>query len=504
MRTHVNRRRTSSAIALLALVLGTGVLQPTDDGARAQSPVLFGASARPRGDESQRDAVENLEEAIGRSLGAVRVFKRWGDPFPTEYERWLRSTGHTLFLSVASPFDVSWQQLANTPIGSDLHDGLVRWAERIRDFGDTVYFTFNHEPETENRAVRGDQADFIDAWRRVVTVFRNNGVSNARFTWILTAFTFSRTDGQGPWSWYPGDDYVDAIGADGYNFFGCREGVANAWRPFSQVFEPVRAFAAAHPGKEAIIGEWGSVEDPATPGRKAEWIRGAQATLTSPGWEQFRAILYYHSQGQVGNPPCPFWVDSSQSSLEAFATMGADPHFFGGAPPRITSVSPSTAPVGADVTIHGLNFSGVQAVRFAGTAASFRTADLSTIVATVPNGATGGQVSVTTPFGTASGPTFSVVHRRDVTLSLRKHLVATGRVTVEDGFARCMVRERVRLERRVPGKGWRSVGVNLTRADGSYKIRTKDVAGKYRVRLGRELLASDDICGKARSDPRRA
>ncbi len=510
MESHRKARGPRSALLLTALfLLGSGLaLWPDQPAVRGETaPVLFGASARPRGAEGQREAVEDLEQAIGRNLAAIRVYKRWDHAFPTYYERWLRSSGHTLFLSVASRSGngqpIPWGELADAPIGSDLHDGLVRWAKRVRDFGDTVYFTFNHEPETENQSVMGGQDDFIAAWRRVVTVFRNHGASNARFTWILTAFTFSRSDGQGPWSWYPGDEFVDVIGADGYNFFGCRAGVADSWRPFSQVFEPVRAFAAAHPGKEAIIGEWGSVEDPAIPGRKAEWIQGAQDTLSAAGWEQFKAALYYHAQSQVGDPPCDFWVDSSQSSLSAFAAMGADPHFYSGGPPQISSISPSTGPVGTAVTVSGLNFSGVQGVAFEGTQAAFTTSGLSSLTATVPPGAAAGPITVTTAFGTTSGPTFGVVHGRAVSFALRKHLVASGEVTVEDGFDRCATRELVRVELRVRGKGWRPVDVTLTRRDGSYRVHMSDRAGKYRVRLPRVTLPSSDVCGKARSQARR-
>jgi hypothetical protein len=80
-------------------------------------------------------------------------------------------------------------------------------------------------------------------------------------------------------------------------------------------------------------------------------------------------------------------------------------------PPSITSISPSSAPQGATVTINGLNFLGATAVRFgiapsAVAAASFTVVNDSTITARVGMGASGG-VLVITPSGTANRAGFT-------------------------------------------------------------------------------------------------
>src|SRR5439155_6587961 len=80
-------------------------------------------------------------------------------------------------------------------------------------------------------------------------------------------------------------------------------------------------------------------------------------------------------------------------------------------PPTMTSFSPASGPVGANVTINGTNCTGVTAVRFNGTSATtFTVTSPAVIHATVPAGATTGPLSVTTSAGTGTSSTsFTVI-----------------------------------------------------------------------------------------------
>ncbi len=173
----------------------------------------------------------------------------------------------------------------------------------------------------------------------------------------------------------------------------------------------------------------------------------------------------------------------------------------------ITSFTPTSGPVGTVVTITGTGFTGATAVSFNNVAATSFTVNSATqITATVPTGATTGKVRVTVGGGTVTSTAdflVSKVHSRSVTLSLRKHLVARGTVSVVDGFTACAASVPVKIQRRVSGH-WKAVGSTTTNSAGAYSKRIRDRAGKYRARATRVTLNSGaDICSRATSPVRR-
>ena len=328
------------ALAMAMLTLAGGQWSASAD---ENTPTLmFGAYVAARNGLSIQASVQAMEARLGRPLAAVRVFDVWDQPFPSSYDLWLRDTGHTLFFSVdavrTNKVRIPWRSLADSQPGSALYNEIVGWANRIKAFGAHIYFTFNHEPEEQAGTVAGTAADFIDAWRKIVTVFRAQGVTNAEYTWIMTDYAFWRTDGGRASLWYPGDAYVDNIASDAYNWYNCRPGINNQWRSLSWIAGWMRDFGAAHPDKGLFLTEFASHEDTSTPGRKASWINDVQQLFKQPGWEQFQGILYYH---QSHKPTCLFWLDSSTTSMAAITALANDP-FFGRY--EVGSDAPPTAP----------------------------------------------------------------------------------------------------------------------------------------------------------------
>jgi hypothetical protein len=330
---------------------------PSPASAEAAPRILFGAYAGTGSD--RQAAVLALESQLGRPLAGVRVYDLWDQSFPAAYDLWLRDTGRAEFLSVKAKRSngqvVLWRNIANAQPGSALYADIVRWADAVKAYQAPLYFTFNHEPEASASDAMGTDRDYIDAWRRVVTVFRERGVSNATFVWTLTAYAFRVNDDRNAELWYPGDAYVDAAGADAYNWSNCRPGVNTPWRSLEWVIGPFREWGTRHPDKPLFLMEWASHEDSAVSGRKAAWIDEARSLFQQPGWEQFTTLLYYDNSQK---PTCNFWVNSSTTAANAFKSMANDP-LYGrvdgpgdGQPPSIPGrpFGQSVAPGTIDVT----------------------------------------------------------------------------------------------------------------------------------------------------------
>jgi hypothetical protein len=172
---------------------------------------------------------------------------------------------------------------------------------------------------------------------------------------------------------------------------------------------------------------------------------------------------------------------------------------FGG--PTITSFTPTSGNVGTSVVITGTNLTGVTAVKFNGTTATFTTSTATSVTATVPAGATTGKITVTTPGGTATSATDFTVgagavtkHGRSVSLKLKNHLVASGTVSVADGFNACRSHVAVKIQR-LKGGVWKTVGTDQTTTTGKYKKVLADKTGKYRALAKKKVLnGGDDVC----------
>lgn len=276
--------------------------------------MLFGASVTRGTHPSIDAAVSAFETSVGRKLDVHRWYSLWDElpstPLTTSVQR-----GRTPVLSVSSKL-INGTKLSWASVASGAHDAqIAQHAAAVKALGVPMFVSFQHEPDYSPGF--GTPAEYRAAYRHYVEVFRAQGVTNAVWTWIVTPTPFSPYASTTADALYPGDDVVDWVALDAYNWFGCAANGQMSWAPMSRTAAAFRAFGQAH-GKPLMLAEWGSVEDPAVPGRKAAWLRESMATLAS--WPEVKAVLYFHHHGS-----CPWFVDSSPSSLEAFAEIADSP-----------------------------------------------------------------------------------------------------------------------------------------------------------------------------------
>jgi hypothetical protein len=264
-----------------------------------------------------------IEDLAGAEVGVVRVFARWDTDFPSpDHLALLESGRRRIHLSVRPRTDagrvIAWSDIASARPGSDVYQRLDHWTRLAGSFGPDLYFTLNHEPDTADSASNGTADEFVAAWRRTVELLRGNGGDETKTVLVL---------GRGPYAdgsvaaWYPGDDVVDVVGVDPYNWYDC-QGTDRPWTEPGSLIQPALDFAAAH-GKPLAIPEVASTEDPDDPDRKAGWITELGDVIAAPEVADHLEFAAWFSVHDATWPGCAWEYDSSPASARALADLVA-------------------------------------------------------------------------------------------------------------------------------------------------------------------------------------
>jgi hypothetical protein len=194
-------------------------------------------------------------------------------------------------------------------------DRLRADAARMSGAGGDWLVGFWHEPEDD---LTPDA--YRAAARRVADVM---GMPNVRTISVLMASTFASGEAA---TWYPGDDAVDVIGVDGYDWRGCRGhgGVADpasAARSFGAIFEPADRFATEH-GKPLLVAEFGTPRDPAEPDGQVAWLHAAGRWL-----DAHPEVIgtWYFDLGLSSGFRCDWELDAAARAADAALSRPAAP-----------------------------------------------------------------------------------------------------------------------------------------------------------------------------------
>lgn len=258
------------------------------------------------------------EQAIGRKYAIDHRYYDWGADIPSSYERWTAASGRIPMVSVCACRFSDGSVVAWSRIAAGKEDTyLISVARGFVALRKPAFFVFDSEPETQV-GIRGTAADYRAAWRHVVTLFRQRGATNVAFVWATTAYAFRPESGQiaRAESLYPGDDLVDWIASDPFNF-----DQAGAWHSLSYELGPWYHWATTtHATKPLALTEWGSKEDPGEANRKAAWFRDALAQLQTK-YRGIRAVVYFDEQKFERATVNDWRVDTGRPSLAAFAEI---------------------------------------------------------------------------------------------------------------------------------------------------------------------------------------
>jgi PA14 domain/Glycosyl hydrolase family 26 len=158
---------------------------------------------------------------------------------------------------------------------------------------------------------------YIQVWRKIVDMFRTQRATNAEWAWCPNVKGPGGTPDQRPFTdYYPGDSYVDWLGADGYNMAASN---GNPWINYDVTTQAAYTeLAAIHPSKPIMWGEIGCHD---APGNKAAWFTQMRNTVETRQ-PRLKAIAYWNRNLDLNSK-----IDRPASALPAYQAMATDPYF---------------------------------------------------------------------------------------------------------------------------------------------------------------------------------
>jgi Glycosyl hydrolase family 26 len=224
----------------------------------------------------QRD--DGVPIPFENALEDIHKLENFGGTRIVPYLKWYAQTG---FGNAGGPRAITTRDIEQ----GKLDDYIRKYARDVRDYGRPIFITpicaeFNGE--WWNCSPGGNPsltaADFVNAWRRTVDLFRTEGAANVAWVWapIPQIASANRMDFAPFW---PGDEYVDWAGVDMYDNM-----------PPSAI-EPAYQFAVAH-GKPFFLGEWGTRLAGAPPQQERDWLSAMFDVFDSH--PKVKAIVYYN------------------------------------------------------------------------------------------------------------------------------------------------------------------------------------------------------------------
>jgi beta-mannanase len=206
-------------------------------------------------EQVSQKAINEFENNSGKKLALVVFSNDWynGISFPGSKANIIKQNNAVPIIRIA-PWNSNGQNLSNagpytmSNILNGQHDAaLIQWAKAAKTFGSPILIDFGYEPNTNYFPwSKQGAAMYIDAYRHIVTIFRQQNATNVYFVYHPD-MSSSPDDIQ---KWYPGDKYIDWILASAYGEdgnIGCL-GVLN--KSYYQL-------TAISPSKPLGIEEWG-------------------------------------------------------------------------------------------------------------------------------------------------------------------------------------------------------------------------------------------------------
>ncbi|BCM90821.1 endoglucanase H [Abditibacteriota bacterium] len=305
----VSTPTTATPLAIPSIV-STATLKVTGPKAKFEpenGQVYHGASLPETWSENGLGRqIKQYNEAAGKRISVVTWFAStyengtvtsWRQNYSYSLER-VKRLG-ALSLIKFSTQDYAWDSThkmfdLKDIAGGTWDDYFIEAAHTVGDFKLPVFISIDHEMNGNwypySQTYPGSKttaADYVAAWKRIVSIFRKEGANNAAFVWspnVPDIGGIPYTD------YYPGDDYVDWVGISFYS--------GNSMSAMDTIYRQLA------PRKPFFITEWATSTEQDRlnslfPG-DVEWVKQF-FTAIETRYPRVKAISWFNWQNAQGD-----------------------------------------------------------------------------------------------------------------------------------------------------------------------------------------------------------
>lgn len=285
-------------------------------------------------------------DVAGKSISVVTWFAAayqdgqmtsWQNDFAPVLDRARKAGAMSLikFSTQDANFGATHKMLSLQEIAGGGTDGYWKQAAQVvKKFNGPVFISINHEMNgtwypysqaydgSQGPAPKATAGDFVRAWQRIVGIFVKEGANKAIWVWSPNA---EDVGGVSFAKYYPGDGYVDWVGASLYN-----------GGPVSAL-DTLYDFARKR-SKPIFITEWATAEkftdqykkyQGAFPG-EAKWVSDFFSKMETQ-YKGVKGISWFQIDKQREEKGGDFRLERLPAQARAYSGAVANPRYLGGA-----------------------------------------------------------------------------------------------------------------------------------------------------------------------------
>jgi len=309
------RRVAEVSAAILVAAVAIFATQPEPAPASGNAHVSVGAYIPHVAEDP--GVVGEFAQQVGRPPAILSFYQVWDRLLLTPEQEQAASANGAVPMITWEPWTEDERGISLWGIANGEQDAYVRSvAQEAATWGQPILLRFAHEMNGNwypwGWGVDGNTpAAFKAAWRHVVEIFREEGASNVRWVWCPSVSNTKLSQFK---RFYPGDEWVDWVGLDGFNW-----GAYGTWQSFNQIFALSYQRLLRFTDRPIMIGEIGVNQ---AGGSKPRWISRTLRRVL-PRYRNVRAVVWFDaSDGRAD-----FRIDSSAGALAAFRHAMGMPYF---------------------------------------------------------------------------------------------------------------------------------------------------------------------------------